>query len=103
MFLESSVFATISVCRLTDSPSDERRANIREETQNILAVSRGNQIEVTVSTVPKVFGGKDIIDEQTGSWNDDVMMDLNTNGEFHGSAERWAKFDMLRPKGCVGL
>jgi hypothetical protein len=41
-------------------------ANIREETQKILAVSRGEQIEATVSTVPKVPEARTVLMSRPG-------------------------------------
>ncbi|EUC27294.1 hypothetical protein COCCADRAFT_31190 [Bipolaris zeicola 26-R-13] len=70
-------------------------ARIRDATQKRLAVScgethRGYSIDRAKST-----WDRESIEEQTDSWNDDVMMDAITGGEWLGGAEHWAKSDML--------
>lgn len=70
-------------------------ANIREATRKRLAVSCGETHRGYSVDGAKSKWDKDSIEEQTESWNDDVMMDSTTAGEFLGGAEHWAKFAML--------
>jgi hypothetical protein len=68
-------------------------AMIRNATQKRLGKSRGEDQDR--DTLARSGWDKDIIDEQCDSWNDDVMMDDITGGEFLGGAEHWAKYDVL--------
>lgn len=38
---------------------------------------------------------REMIEEATESWNDDVMMDISTGGEWMAGAEHWAQFEVL--------
>ena len=68
-------------------------AMIREATHKRLEASHGeNQNRHTLA---RSGWDEDIIQEQRDSWNDDVMMDVNTGGEFLGGVEHWARFDVL--------
>jgi hypothetical protein len=70
-------------------------ANIREATQKRLAVSCGEIHKgYSVDSVKSVWD-KDTIEQESDSWNEDVMMDTNTSGEFLGGEEHWAKFSVL--------
>jgi hypothetical protein len=68
---------------------------IREATQKRLAVSCGETHRGYGVDSAKSAWNKDSIEEDSDSWNDDVMMDSIHNGEFLGGAEHWAKFDTL--------
>lgn len=70
-------------------------ANVREATRKRLAVSCGGIHRGYSVDGAKSAWDKDSIEEQTESWNDDVMMDSITAGEFLGGAEHWVKFNML--------
>lgn len=70
-------------------------ANIREATRKRLAVSCGEIHRGYSVNGAKSAWDKDSIQEQTESWNDNVMMDSITAGNFLGSAEHWSKFSML--------
>jgi hypothetical protein len=70
-------------------------ARIREATQKRLEVSTGKKhIGYDVNSA-KSGWYRESIEERTESWNDDVMMDIDTEGEFLGGAEHWAKFKVL--------
>jgi hypothetical protein len=70
-------------------------SNIREATRKRLAVSCGvNHTGYSVEGARSAWN-RDIIEEQSESWNDDVMMDCNTAGEFLGGEAHWAKFNTL--------
>jgi hypothetical protein len=67
---------------------------IREATQKRLAVSCGeNHIGYSIDSVKSTWD-KDSIEEESESWNEDVMMDTMHHGEWMG-AGHWAKFDVL--------
>jgi hypothetical protein len=70
-------------------------ARIREATQKRLEVSRGEKHRGYDADGARSGWYKDSIEHQTDSWNDDVLMDINSGGEFLGGAEHWAKFDVL--------
>ncbi|KAJ6192274.1 hypothetical protein J3E72DRAFT_389772 [Bipolaris maydis] len=70
-------------------------ARIRDATQKRLAVSCGETHRGYSVDSAKGTWDRESIEEQTDSWNDDVMMDAITGGEWLGGAEHWAKFDML--------
>lgn len=70
-------------------------AMIREATQKRLEVSRhekqmGHSIDGARSGWYKV-----IIEDERDSWDDDVMKDIYTGGEFLGGEEHWAKYRVL--------
>ncbi|KAH7379116.1 hypothetical protein DE146DRAFT_761317 [Phaeosphaeria sp. MPI-PUGE-AT-0046c] len=70
-------------------------AQIREATQKRLAVSCGETHEGYGVDCAKTAWNRDSIEENTESWNDDVMMDHIHHGEILGGAEHWAKLDTL--------
>jgi hypothetical protein len=70
-------------------------AKIREATQKRLAVSCGETHRGYSVDGARSAWDKEDIEEQTESWNDDVMQDCITAGEFVGGAAHWAKFNML--------
>lgn len=70
-------------------------AMIREATQRRLEVSRGEKHKGYDINSARSGWDRDSIEEQSDSWNDDVMMDAHTQGEWLGGAEHWAQFDML--------
>jgi hypothetical protein len=70
-------------------------AMIREATQKRLAVSRGEKHMGYGIDSARSAWDKDSIEEACESWNDDVLTDANTNGEWIGGAVHWAKFEIL--------
>ena len=70
-------------------------AMIREATHKRLEVSRGEKHRGYDADSARSAWDKDSIEEQTESWNDDVLMDVNTDGEWMGGVEHWAKFAVL--------
>lgn len=70
-------------------------AKIREATQKRLAVSCGESHRGYSIDSARSAWDRDSIEEETDSWNDDVMMDHIHNGDWLGGAEHWAKFDVL--------
>jgi hypothetical protein len=70
-------------------------AQIRGATQMRLEVSCGESHRGYSIDSAKSAWDKESIDGQIESWNDDVMMDVITGGEYLGGQEHWAKFDVL--------
>ncbi|KAF2113847.1 hypothetical protein BDV96DRAFT_688750 [Lophiotrema nucula] len=68
---------------------------IREATTKRLEVSRGEKDRGYVDDGAKSGWYKEIIDERTDSWNDDVLMDAIHGGEYLGGNEHWSKFKLL--------
>ena len=68
---------------------------IREATQKRLAVSRGEHHKgYSIDSAKSVWYRK-TIDEERESWNDDVMTDINTDGDYLAGAKHWARFEIL--------
>lgn len=70
-------------------------AMIREATQKRLEASRCEKHGGYDADSARSGWDRDSIEEQGECWNEDVMMDADTEGEFLGGAEHWAKFDLL--------
>jgi hypothetical protein len=68
---------------------------IREATKKRLEVSHGE--EHRGYHIDEVRSGwyRESIEEASESWNDDLMMDDITGGEFLGGAEHWKQFEVL--------
>lgn len=70
-------------------------ARIREATQKRLEVSYGKKhLGYDVDSARSGWD-KEIIEEATDSWNEVVLMDTNTGGEWVGGEEHWSQFRKL--------
>jgi hypothetical protein len=70
-------------------------AQIREATRKRLQVSQGETHWGYSIDGARSAWDKESIEEQSDSWNEDVVMDAQNYGEWVGGAEYWAKFEML--------
>ena len=70
-------------------------ARIREATQKRLAVSCGETPRGYSVDGARSSWDKESIEEQTESWNDDVMQDYLTAGKWVGGVAHWAIFNTL--------
>ncbi|PVH93239.1 hypothetical protein DM02DRAFT_733234 [Periconia macrospinosa] len=68
---------------------------IREATQKRLEVSHGEEHRGYLVNGARSGWYRESIEEVSESWNDDLMMDISTDGEFLGGAEHWAQFNVL--------
>jgi hypothetical protein len=68
---------------------------IRDATRKRLAVAQGEHHRGYSVDSAKSAWDEDTIEQETESWNEDVMMDHIHNGEWMGGPEYWATFEVL--------